>query len=257
MNTTLREAFDLENTGELIAFVGGGGKTSLLFALGEELAAGGKRVILTTTTRIAAYEAAQAPAIWRPDTVQRSNASAAALGTLLAQNGLVLVAGGDMGDKVKGVSLDLPGRLLARSDVDFVLVEADGANQLPIKAPAGHEPALPIGLTLLVPVVGIDALEAPLAQVAHRPKLIKLLTRRRLPERLSPVDVAVLLTHPEGGLKGLPEGARVVPFLNKVETDAQAAAAAEIAFLVLRNPHIARVVSGAVRRQPPVREVFS
>ena len=50
---TLPEAIGLRPSGELIALVGGGGKTSLLFALSGSLSGG---IILTTTTRIFAAQ---------------------------------------------------------------------------------------------------------------------------------------------------------------------------------------------------------
>ncbi len=46
---------------EHIAIVGGGGKTSLCFALAEELLRTGTRVITTTTTKVWHKEANRAP----------------------------------------------------------------------------------------------------------------------------------------------------------------------------------------------------
>ena len=48
---TLEEAFSLEKR-EVISLVGGGGKTSLLFAFGKELPSSREGVLLTTTTKI-------------------------------------------------------------------------------------------------------------------------------------------------------------------------------------------------------------
>ena len=91
---------------------------------------------------------------------------------LLAQHGSCLVVGQVQGDKAHGVPPELPGQLLARPDVDFVLIEADGSRMRPIKAPAEHEPVIPPGATLVVPVMGIDALDLPLAEAAHRPESV-------------------------------------------------------------------------------------
>ncbi len=55
---TLEEAFSLKKR-EVISLVGGGGKTSLFFALGKELSSRGKGIILTTTTKI--WEPAASP----------------------------------------------------------------------------------------------------------------------------------------------------------------------------------------------------
>ena len=50
----LTELLDIDvNSKKIISVVGGGGKTSLIFRLAEELAEQGKKVIVTTTTHIA------------------------------------------------------------------------------------------------------------------------------------------------------------------------------------------------------------
>ena len=48
---TLKEAFAIHH-GEVISLVGGGGKTTLMFALAQELASVGELVITTTTAKI-------------------------------------------------------------------------------------------------------------------------------------------------------------------------------------------------------------
>lgn len=247
---SLCTAFALREAGELVAFVGGGGKTSLMMALARELAAAGRRVIATTTTRVAAWEAESLPAVWRDGEPE------SALAHHLQQHNLCMVVARAAGDKAPGVPLTVPGRLLARHDVDVVLVEADGAQRLPVKAPAEHEPALPPETTLLVPIAGIDALDGPIAEVAHRPHLVARLLDKDVHEKLTPAGVARLLTHPDGGLKSLPPATRAIPFINKVETTEQLAAAKEIAQVALDGGRVARVVIGAAHRTAPVRAVI-
>lgn len=164
------------------------------------------------------------------------------------------MVGGTAGDKAVGVPPELPGAWLARPDVDFVLVEADGSRMRPIKAPAAHEPVIPAASTLVVPVVGIDALDGRFLDVTHRPEIANELLSV-VGERLSVGDVARLIAHPQGGLKGVPDGARVVPFINKVETAAQLSAARQIAHQLLHTPRIERVIIGAAKTEQPVREV--
>ncbi len=254
---SLRAALGIGGRPELVAFVGGGGKTSLMFALAAELPG---RTILTTTTRIFAAQIKHAPAVVYADDLSR-------LDELLAIHGRCLVVGRVDGDKAHGVEAEWPARLLARPGVDHVLVEADGSRMRPVKAPAAHEPVIPPETTLLVPVAGIDALSGPLDVVAHRPELIRGITNDELrmtneenlltkDDRLTPAGLARVLTHPSGGLKGAPAEARVVPFLNKVETERQLAAARKAAALILSEPRAARVVIGALHSEGPVREVW-
>ncbi|MCW5862205.1 MAG: putative selenium-dependent hydroxylase accessory protein YqeC [Anaerolineae bacterium] len=237
---------------ELVAFVGGGGKSSLMFALAAALPG---RVVITTTTRIFAAQMRLAPAVVYAGDL-------APLGPLLARHGRCLVVGHVDGDKAHGVDLDLPARLLARPDVDFVLVEADGSRMRPAKAPADHEPVIPPGTTLVVPVAGLDALEKPLDEVVHRPEQARaLLVGATAGESLAadgaltPAGLARLLTHPQGGLKGVPDGARAVVWLNKVEGEGRLEQGRAAARLILRQPRVSRVVLGEARVAAPVREV--
>lgn len=229
-------------SGDLVALVGGGGKTSLMLALGDALATSGRHAVLTTTTRIAAYELALAPAACAPG-------DEAALAAALATHGCCLLAQPSGAHKAAGVGHHVPQQLLARPDVDVVVVEADGAAQRPVKAPAGHEPALPDGTSLLIAVAGIDALSAPIAGVAHRPDLVAALSGMSPDDHLSPRALARVLTHPQGGLKSLPASARAVVFLNKVEDEHQATLAAEVAAAILAGSAVTRVVAGALQAE--------
>ncbi|MCB8927692.1 MAG: putative selenium-dependent hydroxylase accessory protein YqeC [Ardenticatenaceae bacterium] len=248
---TLSTAFHLQPQKELIAFVGGGGKTSLLFALGAALP--GRR-LLTTTTRIFAAQMDRAQElIFATENTEENEKNIRAA---LDRANICLVVGEVAGDKAVGVSPELPGRWMAWSDVDFVLVEADGSRMRPIKAPAEHEPVIPPETTLVVPVVGIDALNGRFSQVTHRPEIAaELLNWSVFSDQLSASDVAQLIAHPQGGLKDVPAGARVVPFINKVETAVQLHAARQIAHQLLQTSRIERVIIGAMKLAQPVLEV--
>jgi molybdenum cofactor cytidylyltransferase len=145
--------------------------------------------------------------------------------------------------------------LLKRPDVDYVLVEADGSRMRPSKAPADHEPVIPDGTTLVVPVVGIDAVGGRVGEVAHRPERVQALTGLGTADLMTAEALATLITHPQGGRKGVPVGARIIPFINKVETESQLSTARQGARQVLNEPEIERVVIGAVRSGRPVVEV--
>ena len=60
MPTTLKQAFAIRH-GEVISLVGGGGKTTLMFALAQELASVGEPVLTTTTTKISEPLPSQTP----------------------------------------------------------------------------------------------------------------------------------------------------------------------------------------------------
>ncbi len=236
----LREARGMVGSSGLVALVGGGGKSSLMFALAESLPG---RVVMTTTTRIFASQMALAEAVCRLDAENwqdQFDASASADSSLL-------VVGQVEGERALGVPPELPATWLARPGVDWVVVEADGSRMLPVKAPAAHEPVLPAETDLLVAVAGIDALAGPIREVAHRPELVSAMVGLGGSELLTPEALAGVLVSPEGGLKNLPQRARAVLLLNKVETPSQRAAARRVARAALEEPRLERVAIGALK----------
>ena len=232
----LADALGLGRPPGLVAVVGGGGKSSLLFALAECLSG---RVLLSTTTRIFAAQMDRAPAVC-------TTADEGWQDELERVAGNLLIVGRVEGERAGGVPPELPAKWLARPDVDWVVVEADGSRMLPVKAPAEHEPVVPERTTLLVCVVGIDALAEPIERVAHRPERVAGITGLGLSQHLTPEALAELLTSPHGGLKGAPDGARVAVLINKVESTPQRDAAHRIADAVLREVRVERVVIGAL-----------
>lgn len=233
-------ALGLGRAGELVAVVGGGGKSSLMFALGRALPG---RVVMTTTTRIFAAQTNQAPtfcSLAEEDWERHLGRFESSL----------LVIGRVEGERAVGVPRELPAEILARSDVDFVVAEADGSRMLPVKAPANHEPVIPDGTSLLVVVVGIDALSGPIRDVAHRPELVASLTGGTPDDLLTPESLATLLTASEGGLKNAPENVRIAVLINKVESPTQRDRAEHTADFVLREPRVERVIIGALQGEP-------
>jgi len=235
--TGLADALGLDRAPGLIAVVGGGGKSSLLFALAERLPG---RVVLTTTTRIFAAQMDLAERVCSLDDAGWSN-------ELEAFEKSLLVVGGVEGERAVGVPPGLPAELLERPRVDWVVVEADGSRMRPVKAPADHEPVIPDQTSLLVIAVGIDALSDSIEQVAHRPRLVSDITGLSTSQRLSPESLAKLLTSPRGGLKDAPDDARVAVLINKVESPAQHEAADATAVAMLREARVERVVIGALQ----------
>src|SRR5262245_53470744 len=96
---------------EVVAFVGGGGKTTAMFRLARELAAQGKRVVTTTTTRIFAAQIQLAPhAVYFESSDQAIRDTRQAL----HESPHVLVIGkGDADGKAFGVDPALVDQLIA------------------------------------------------------------------------------------------------------------------------------------------------
>mgnify|MGYP005838432477 CR=1 FL=1 len=255
----LREALNVQR-GEVVAFVGAGGKSSALFRLGHELAAEGWRVIGTTTTRIAAEELAHVPTAIATDS-SGVNPRPQALSRALSQHGFVFLyhtvttSGGV--EKVAGVTPELINSLIDAVDSDAILIEADGARRLPFKAPYAHEPIIPAVTTLVVPVVGVDCIGQPLdSDHVYNPQAMIDEFGYQHGDRIRWMWVASVLRNPLLGLKGVPEPARVAALINKVpEAGLGRNLARLIGRLALREPRLESVLCGSVQAAEPIYEV--
>jgi molybdenum cofactor cytidylyltransferase len=251
---TLVEALGVR-VDDVVALVGGGGKTTAMFRLAREIAARGGQALTTTTTHIFGEQVALAPAHVRAHDATRETVRAA-----LAAHRQVLVVGATdpTTGRAAGISLELFSRLRAWCPGACLLNEADGSRGRGFKAPAAHEPAIPPETTLVVPVVGADVLGQALdAEHVHRPEQVARLTGAAPGSRVTPELVARVLTHPDGGRKNVPAAARIVVLINKVETLADREPARETAERLLREAAIDAVVLGAAGGDEPVLEVCS
>jgi len=246
--------------GEVVAFTGGGGKTGAMFRLAAEIVAAGGRVVTTTTTRIFAAQTGLAPRHVAAVGGPRDDPGALkTLAAALDETGhALLTAFIEPGqDKAVGVTPEWITALRSLPGRPTVLVEADGSRMRPFKAPADHEPIIPPETDLVVPVVGADVFGAALtADRVHRPERVAALAGVELGSEVTPEVVAHVLGHPAGGLKGVPATARVVVLINKVETDADRAAARRTAKMLLAHDIVWGVALAAVQRDPPALETW-
>jgi probable selenium-dependent hydroxylase accessory protein YqeC len=251
----LADAFAL-GCSEIIALTGGGGKTALLFALAEGLCARGSTVITTSTTKIFEPAQEQAPSLVVQDDPEQ--AIKMVREKLQQGNHVTFAAKRFPKGKIGGADPQLIERMAQELPVDHIIVEADGARRLPLKAPGDQEPIIPLSTTLLIPIVGIDALGKPLnEEQAFRPERIAALTGAQLGDPITAHLIAAVMAHPQGLCKGVPPGARIIPLINKVETTGGLHGAREVAREVLEKGHqIERVVLGRLFFHHPIVEVM-
>lgn len=132
------------------ALIGGGGKTSTMYYLAEELREKGSVIVCTSTH------------ILRPPQVPYLPRLAEHL-----KPGEVVSTG-----TIDGMKLSAPEQPFSEliRSADYVLVEADGSRQLPLKAHAPHEPVIPPEANTVLVVIGVDGLGKPIREAAHRPE---------------------------------------------------------------------------------------
>ena len=139
----------------VIAVVGAGGKTSLIGALGAAFHESGLRVLATTTTKVAADEFAQG---WHCVPYE-SLSSLSGLDSSMP----VFTYAGSLPELGKWTGLDgcHIDAIAKTAQFDRILIEADGARRCAVKAPAPHEPVVPVSADTLILVAGLSAMGKP------------------------------------------------------------------------------------------------
>jgi probable selenium-dependent hydroxylase accessory protein YqeC len=161
--------------------------------------------------------------------------------------------------KLKGVNPERIDELASLNEVDHIIVEADGASRLPLKAPDENEPVIPSETSLVVVVVGIDSVGVELsADHVFRPHIVSELTGLRLGGTMTAEAIAELIVHPRGMAKGAPSHSAIIPFLNKADIPDGLKKGKVLARRILQrgHPRINRVVLGHALHDTPVAAVI-
>lgn len=144
---------------QVISVVGGGGKTSFIYTLANELVNKGLKTIITTTTHM------RVP-------IKGLSSNMDEILNSLSQYGCAIVGQNPFGKRMCMVEEEIYKKMCKCADV--VLVEADGAKRLPVKAPdLSYEPVIPINTTYTVALAGMSAIGKPMEEVCFRLEQIK------------------------------------------------------------------------------------
>lgn len=237
----------------IVCAIGAGGKKTTLYAIA---AAHPGRVGITTTVFMAPF----------PRTLDARQ--------LLIETGHPATSVGEVAARTRRVAWARPAEKKGRvggiaptevaachdaGDFDVTFVKADGARMRAIKAPNEDEPVLPAEATTVLVLVSARAFGQPLDErIAHRPERITEITGLGAGATITPAAVGHLLASPEGLLRNIPEGARVIPVINAVDDEETHQLAREAAHTALgESSRFSRVVLTSHRRRDPVVEVIT
>ena len=181
----------LREKGHVVSLIGGGGKTTLLYALSAYCTAKGWRVLTTTTTHIrkpvnvpwiAVNEEEKTASLECESSECKTSVgikcvcentaweNAGKERDRLWQQGTYVVAGTPAPhEKLTILPEAIRGEWI--SDADITFLEADGAKCLPCKFPAAHEPVILPQSDIVLAVAGLSALYRPLGEVCFRAEL--------------------------------------------------------------------------------------
>ncbi len=254
---SLRESLMLEGGG-VVSLVGAGGKTTLLFRLAAELSIAGGPVLTTTTTKMRLPSREQCPAVILSPSPGEVLSRAR---ELLGESGHLFAASGPAEDpaKLAGFPPEVVGGLWRSGIFRWILVEADGAAQRPLKAPASHEPVVPDVSGWVIGVVGLDAVGKPLDEAwVFRSDQYEALTGLPMGQPVTEATIAASLLHNRGIMKDSPPQATRIAFLNKADCEGGLDAGRRIAahLLSMRGHGLRRVALGSASLDPPVVEWY-
>lgn len=218
MQTKLLNTLNIDlNRKEVISFVGAGGKTTTLYKLSKEISAKNKKTLISTTTKIF--------------TPPKDNYNNLFLKNIKTSKGLADSSISIFGEDIRDGKLIGPGKnklesIISTGKFDFYLVESDGANRKPIKAPAHHEPVILDSTTKTVGLIGLDALGEKILDVSHRAKILGNLLNKKLSETIDSEDITKLALNRLGLFKSY-RGEKIL-LLNKANTKKRIESAKDI-----------------------------
>lgn len=179
---TLLEAIQIDTEKhKIIAVVGAGGKTTLIYTLALELKKTGKKVVVTTTTHM----------------IPKDCEGIITIGVPCKDS-----------EKIKGLGEKEFDEL--KTTYDIILVEADGSHKLPMKVPESYEPVIPKDADLVIGILGAAAIGHPLYKVCQRYQLAEEILKVKKEHIVTAEDLVMLLKSKQGQKKNVTTDYRMV-----------------------------------------------
>ena len=158
--------------GDVVSFIGSGGKTTSMLTTANELAATGWRVAVTTTTKMGVREK------------ERLTST-------------VYFCGIEQGEKLSAPPPGVIDRLC--NDFDVVLIEADGSKRRAIKGWNDTEPVIHPRTTKTVGLISTRTLGKPMNEAwVHRPERFLNITTAKMNKPLRLTHIMQAVFHPNG-----------------------------------------------------------
>lgn len=201
---------------EMICFVGAGGKSSLMLRLAKEYANKGKKVLITTSTKMYTWQLTNcSPLILEQDKEQLKKR----LVNQLNENNILAAGQYTKNQKVIGLSKETLDNLHQTRLFDYILVEADGARGKSIKVPTAREPVVPHYCTTVMIVIGADAIGCSLTEAhVHHPHLVCQVTGQQNGEIITATTIARIVQHYIQLIAEINRNIKIIPVLNKADS---------------------------------------
>jgi molybdenum cofactor cytidylyltransferase len=240
--------------GDVVAFVGAGGKSSAIRVLTKELS-NQHQVLITTTTKLGLEQADLA----QQHLIIDSPVTIGSIIEQLQKSSSLLVTKESDAEQTKWLGLDLEEvqvlTKVAKAEGAVLIIEADGARGRSLKVPSEYEPVIPEDCDLVIPVVGLDVIgeEFP-SPLVHRQEFVREHLGLIEGERILTEQVTQILGSRQGGLKDIPFSSSIRILLNKADSFEDLQHGRDIAAELIKNPEIQSIHLTSTHHEDPVHE---
>ncbi|BBM83500.1 selenium cofactor biosynthesis protein YqeC [Candidatus Uabimicrobium amorphum] len=246
-NTVWKQILNLESR-EVISLVGGGGKTTLMFALAKQLSQS-FNVISTTTTKIF-YPSPQETSI-----IKRGCRSSKEISFTKGRH-ITIIDKILPNSKVCGFSPQVVDSWVKETQVDYVIVEADGSRRCDVKWPdTKKEPVIPQSTTTVIAVLGGDCFGKTLEEKnVFRAELFAQKTQMNIGQPLNLHAISRLFLDQDGLFAHSPQDAKKIVFINKIQSNNRIQAARNLANIICKNSQNIKIIYGHLHPYISVKE---
>lgn len=140
----LKELFNIKKS-DVISITGSGGKTTLMFALANELKNYGK-VLITTSTKIYIPSKSEVDYLYKSFSDYKKP----------KEDKILVCIGEEIKEKNKLSSIGIENLNKIKGDFDYIIIESDGSRNLPLKMWKDHEPVIYPMTTKTIGVFPVD-----------------------------------------------------------------------------------------------------
>lgn len=195
--------FEKRKKAPIISVIGAGGKTTIINKIASFYEQEGRKAIITTTTHMERQNN------WKNSYTNSTNEIA----DLLKETNIIMAGTPCEENKVKMLKKSVLSELVSW-DIPL-LIEADGAKHMPLKVPREKEPVIIPETTVVIAVVGLDALDKPIEECCFCAERAARLLNCSVEKKLTCNDVCKLLLSPYGLKKGVADNMQYCVVLNK------------------------------------------
>ncbi len=233
--SSYKQLINLIKKPSLISFIGAGGKTTTMFNLATQYKKLNKKVLITTTTKIMFPTEANGCETYILD------ASNNPLLLNKIKNGTITCLGKKPNftkKKIIGIEPEYINKIFAQKIFDSILVEADGAKQKPIKAPANYEPVIPQTATTVFGVIGMDSIGAAIEEKnVHRAEIFCQITDSKIGDIIDEKIIIKLILSKKGLFTKTPNLCQKILLINKAHNENKTIQALNIANKIKDKAH--------------------